>query len=172
MNAVRNWIAGITVTAILSALARALTERAGGRSVIRMFSGVCVALAILAPLREGVLPSLRQALQGAHRLEETAVVQGQTLSDELTRRYAAEQAAAYIESQLAATAPHFSVTVTLSAALDPLAVVLRGPASGRDTAVAAAAAALGLPTERVRYIVEEENDENQAASRMDGNPVA
>ncbi len=156
MEALERWITGIAVTAILSALARTLTDRTAARGVIRFFSGLCTALAILMPLRDELAPALKRELSDAHILEETAMEQGSAVSDDLTRRYAAAQAEAWLQPQLDALSPGLTVTVGLSDALMPVSAALRGPEAARAQAVSLVAAALALDPEAVCYYVEEE----------------
>ncbi len=158
MEALERWITGIAVTAVLAALARTLTERTAARGVIRFFSGLCTALAILMPLREELAPALRQAFADAHMLEEAAAEQGSAVSDDLTRRYAAQQAEAWLQPQLDAIASGISVTVELSDALMPVSAALRGPEAARDSAVTLVASALALEPEAVRYLAGEVGD--------------
>ena len=156
MDAVRSWIVGISAAAVLSALARALTERSAGRSVIRFFAGICVLLSILSPLQKAV-PTGR-SLSDMFPAKDDPAALGLAVSDDLIRRYASGQAAAYLESRLAAPDAAFSVCVELDDSLQPVSAEIRGPEASRETAVAAAADALRLPQERVRYIAEERSE--------------
>ena len=157
MEALERWITGIAVTAVLSALARILTERTAARGVIRFFSGLCTALAILMPLRDDLAPALKRQIGDAHILEETAAEQGRAVSGELTRRYAAAQAEAWLQPQLDALSPGLTVTVELSDMLMPASAALRGPMSVRERAVSLVASALALEPGAVRYLADEED---------------
>ena len=152
----QGWITGIAVTAVLAALARMLTDRAAGRSVIRFFSGVCVVLTVLAPLQRGLPAELARSLRDAAAIREASVDLGRSVSDALTLDYAAQQVSAYLQAQLAALDPYLTVSVTLDPDLRPASAELRGSAAARAAAVEAAAAVLGLPGDRIVYICEEE----------------
>ena len=152
----QGWITGIAVTAVLAALARMLTDHAAGRGVIRFFSGVCVGLAVLAPLQRGLPAELARSLRDAAAAREASVDLGKSVSDALTLDYAAQQVSAYLQAQLAALDPSLTVSVTLDPDLRPASAELRGSAAARSAAVAAAAAALGLPGDRIVYICEED----------------
>ena len=171
MELMRNWIAGVAVTAVLAAVARALTERTSGRGVIRLFCGVCVALALLTPVRRGAFSALRRDFARTHAESSDALRQGQDAAQALSRRYAAAQAEAYLEAQSASVAPGLVFSLTLADDLTPVSVQIRGPAAARGAACALAARTLGLPTEHIAYIVEEK-DENGSDSCMDGSRMA
>lgn len=158
MEALQRWIMGIAVTAVLAALARMLTERTAARGVIRFFGGLCTALAILMPLRDDLAPALRQALTDARQREETAAERGSAVSGDLTRRYAAAQAEAWLQPQLDALSPGISVAVELSDELMPVSASLRGPETVRERAVTLTASALALEPGAVRYLAREEGD--------------
>ncbi|MEA4822531.1 MAG: hypothetical protein VB111_00240 [Clostridiaceae bacterium] len=169
MDMLREWITGITITAILAAIAKALTEKSGQRGVIRLFCGVCVALAILAPLRSNAPRELWRSLKNSLNANERAASYGQDVAASVTQSYAAEQAAAYLDAQAAAIADGVSFTLTLSEDLKPIAVSVRGPAAARDAVISMAAQTLGLSTDDICYISEEgeDTDGNKAISRMD-----
>ena len=156
MMTLQSWITGIAVTAILAALARLLTGHAAGRSVIRFFSGVCVVLALLAPLQRGLPAELARSLRDAAAAREASVDLGKSVSDALTLDYAAQQVSAYLQAQLAALDPSLTVSVTLDPDLRPASAELRGSAAARAAAIAAAATALGLTEDRIVYVCEED----------------
>ena len=172
MELLREWVAGITVTAILAAIARALTDKSGQRGAVRLFCGVCVALAILMPLRTNAPRELLRSLERSFDAQKRAASYSQETSEALARDYAAAQAAAYLEAQAAAIADGITFSLELSEDLTPVSVT--GPADAREAASALAAQALGLSGERIRYIsVEEEDaDGKPSISRMDAEPVA
>ncbi len=169
MEVLREWITGITVTAILAAIAKALTEKSGQRGVIRLFCGVCVALAILSPLRSNAPRELWRSLKNSIHANERAASYGQDVAASVTQNYAAEQTAAYLNAQAAAIADGIAFTVTLSEDLKPVAVSVKGPAAARDAVVSMAAQTLGLKADDICYISEEgeDTDGNKAISRMD-----
>ena len=174
MELLRKWVAGITVTAILAAIARALTDKSGQRGAVRLFCGVCVALAILMPLRTNAPRELLRSLERSFDAQKRAASYSQETSEALARDYAAAQAAAYLEAQAAAIADGITFSLELSEDLTPVSVTVSGPAAAREAASALAAQALGLSGESIRYIsVEEEDaDGKPSISRMDAEPVA
>lgn len=151
MDALRQWITGIAVVAMLETVVLALVPAGSGKKTVQLCLSLLLLLVVLGPLLGGQLLPDADGLLGGYR-EENFAKTGQDLMSDII----AGQSAAYIVSEAAALG--LDIEADISCVVtdyypQPYQITVRAlvPAFARSALSGRIEAELGIPPERQSY---------------------
>ena len=146
----REWLLGIVLTAFAGGLARQLAPRGREQAMVRLVSGLLLALALLAPLAE-----LTGAAWEGEALEAAAFRQRTREQEALYRKNQQEVLAAIIAENRLGLACEVRVTTAAGESGIPLpdTVTIRGPYSA--ALALCVEEEVGVPAEKTIWLEEE-----------------
>ena len=158
MEGIRAWLLGIVLTSLAGGLARQLAPKGTEQAMVRLVSGLLLALAILRPLAGNRWEGLEIAA-GSFTLqsEEQAAIYRKNQQEALSA-IIAEKTEAYIWDKANRLGLTCTVTVTTAAGESgiplPDAAVIRGPYSGE--LARCIEEEVGIPAEKLIWLEDEE----------------
>jgi len=127
------WIMRIVTAAIVGGLGDVLTRKSRQNGLVRMTSALMLMLVAAAPLQELDIQAWLTRWEREARVGQRAADEGEAVQAILTREYAAQQLAAYVESCADAVEITCQAQVELDEAMIPVGVHLsfaQRPAQG------------------------------------------
>ncbi len=155
----RNWLLSLTGAALVCAAALRLTPEGRVKPVVRLMCAVCMAAALLFPLRDAAVGGYALNLARYRTAAETLTGAGETLRQELDRSIIEERMEAYIlDKARSLGVPLSGARVALRWSTEgvwlPDSAELTGAYSG--TLSDLLAAELGIPPEKQRWRTDED----------------
>lgn len=132
MDSVKEYLLSVTAAALLCSVLLGITGSGGTQGkLLRLICGCFVALAVISPLRTGVLQGLFPDLNLCRQEAEQLVAEAEEEAAAQRKAIIKQQAEAYIGNKAAAMNCALSVSVTLATQppYAPVAVELRGEIS-------------------------------------------
>ena len=153
----KSWLLGIVLTSLAGGLARQLAPQGKEQIMVRLVSGLLLALAILRPLASQDWADLELPAVPAFQAGEQAAVYRKNQQDALSA-IIAEKTEAYIWDKANRLGLTCTVTVTTAAGESgiplPDAAVIRGPYSGE--LARCIEEEVGIPAEKLIWLEDEE----------------
>ncbi len=154
----RSWLLGIVLTSLAGGLARQLAPQGREQAMVRLVSGLLLALAILRPLAEQDWEKLDWKLDGfGSQAEEQAEVYRKNQQDSLSA-IIAEKTEAYIWDKATRLGLDCTVQVTTAVGENgiplPTSAVIRGPYS--EALARCIEEEVGIPAEKLIWQEDEE----------------
>lgn len=156
MEAIREYLIGITAAAVICGIAVKLTGKGLPGSAVRLMAGVFMALTVVSPLVSIKLEGLTDFALDIQSDADAIVSQGESFSKEAVREIISEQAGAYILDKAESLGLHLTVEVAVSEDEYPVpcGVTLRGDISPYAKSVLSdyIEGNLGIPAEEQQWI--------------------
>lgn len=129
MNGVASYILTVVTAAMVAAILRKMAAEGAAGALIRMLSGIFLALTIISPLLKLELPDSAGWILSYTEEADAAAAVGVEMEMEARRSFITAQTRAYILDKAAAIGVSPTVTVELDAELIPVRVTLEAQAA-------------------------------------------